>query len=162
LRGRLGSGRGTLQFTSAAGSTLASSGVFTTLGQPYTGSVVFETTTFISNATIVYGGAFHGFLQGTVSGTIELYGGTNTNMASAALNSFHAVQGLGNGASSFLMVDGTPSSTANIGASGLTSQFVWGGSGTPNVNISEGGFLAGDQSAAFAALSSSQRAYWGF
>lgn len=87
--------------------------------------------------------------------------------ASATDGNWHAVQGLNNGASSQVMVDGTTTS----GTAGSTS-IAFGGSFSivgPNAasdnltgNFFEAGMWAGDVSSKFASINNNQRAFWGF
>jgi hypothetical protein len=97
----------------------------------------------------------------TNSGLALLYAGTLDTYPSAAENTYHALNGLVNGASSKLNVDGT-STNLSIGSSSLSGFMCL--FGCPNFlggDITEGGAWPGDQSASFNSLCHNQRIYWG-
>ena len=135
----------------------------TTGTQPVSLSAVADRTgnTSAFNSVISFGFTVDLLFNNSTNSVGEYAGSV---LATAATDgSFHAVQALANGASSSIYVDG--SSTA--GNAGTTSpstntRFGTGVGGSCTCNIVEGGTIASDKSANFAALNSNQHSFWGF
>lgn len=117
----------------------------------------------------------YGDILGTSGGSIQLaynnsantallYAGNLSLTATAADSSFHAIQGLLNGVSSILYIDGSSTSGNPGGTSFPSVEFMCVGTcGNPTTGKStEGGVWFSDTSANFSALNANQRAYWGF
>jgi hypothetical protein len=84
--------------------------------------------------------------------------------AAATDNALHSLQGMYNGASSKIAIDGS-STTGGAGTDALSSTFNLSGAALGTVFVGtfcEGYVFAGDISANFAAISTNQRAFWGF
>ncbi|SRR5229473_165653 len=105
-------------------------------------------------------------MAGDGTNSFTLYAG-NTNDVTAANNAYHAVQGLFNGVSSSIQIDGTLTTGQNAGAQTASAQPVIGGGNSGGGfpfpgNILEVGIWSGDQSSHFSAMNSNQHTYWGF
>jgi hypothetical protein len=134
--------------------------------QAYTASVVAKRTGSTSAAQMVIGetnGTGVGFANSANNATMQVVGGDNT--ASATDSAFHAIQGVYNGASSNLDVDGTATSKS-IAATG------WGGGGS-RTDFNSNRALVGDvfeaglwdvgfTNAEASAMSANQKSFWGF
>lgn len=104
-------------FVGASSQSLSSSNV--TLAQPVTGSVVYTRGAtsgafFSNNATTFY--------ARSASGATVLNAGTDTGSVGTAANgSFHAFQGILNGASSAVFIDGTATTGLSAGTNGIST-----------------------------------------
>jgi hypothetical protein len=142
--------------------------------QPNSASVVFSNTGGAGNVAVLTmndgasgNTAYHVVgVDNASSGTVYLYAGAVFELP-CSLSAWHSVQGLFNGASSDLMIDGAMSTGGGVGTQpGGPGNLIVGGAQSVgsffNGLISEIMFWHGDKSASFAALSANQRAYWGF
>lgn len=167
-----------MQFINSNSHVLAKATGATSLGnQPNSGSLVFNNTGGVGNASnwaVNDGGggnsAYNVFgVDSPSAGEVYLYAGTVFPIT-CSTSAWHAAQGLFNSSSSILMLDGTSNTGGAAGSQpGGFGQLVMGNaqsnpaSSTPyNGLIAEALFWHGDQSASFSALTSNQRAYWGF
>lgn len=130
---------------------------------PYSSTMVAERTgSFTTQARVLYG-ASQFIVMGfdTSANTITLNAGNDLS-ATAADSAWHAAQGLINGSSSALFIDGT-NTTGNAGTNTFGGG-EFGLSGTPGLigNWREDGWWAANTSANAAAITTNQRLFWGF
>jgi hypothetical protein len=148
-----------LQFVKATPTYLQSSGSLTAQGQPFTFSFVAEATS--STDDVLSAGVQSGW-NNTNLGFI-FSGGFAT--ATASFSAFHAIQGVFNGASSSLNVDGTLTSSLNAGgtsASGTIGVGTISGSNVLDGFILEAGMWPGAVSTTNQGLMChNQFSYWG-
>ncbi len=135
-----------------------------TVNQPHTWSAIGKRTgsftTFAPLVGIISALSSLGFKDSADTAYVSA-GAALTGTATD--NTIHALQGMLNGASSKLMVDG--STTTGAGGSNVVGTNLCFGqcAAIPLTGISfEGGLWAGDQSANFTAMNSNQHTYWGF
>lgn len=144
---------------------LSSLGLIATQSQPFSVSAVGERTGAFTSIGDIAGGASNGFQFGFggSANTALLYAGTITT-ATAADSTLHALQGLANGASSVISVDGSPtnvSAGANTLFSGSVLTMGKNNNGLTGL-VMEQGLWGSSISSSFSALSINQHAYWGF
>lgn len=129
-------------------------------------SMVAERTSGFNAFTDVLGTSPNGNVQFgfySSAATSFLFGGTVATVVTTD-SAFHGMQGLINGASSKINIDGT-SNTVSAGGSSVASDALCMGkctNGGNPFNVTEAGAANGDISAFFAALNTNQHAYWGF
>lgn len=134
--------------------------------QPYSGGMVANKTANASFQFPIANFGSSGPLIGYTSApnTPQIYGGTGLN-GTATDGTMHSIQGLMNGGSSKIAVDGS-SSTGSAGTDAMSTTFTLGlntGAGTSFAGkFCEGYWFAGDISANFAAISANQHPFWGF
>lgn len=103
----------------------------------------------------------------TSPNTIFLFAGSTTVPQTETDNTFHALSGVFNGASSVMNVDGSSGTPGNPGANGVSTGFVCLGNNAfgsflPG-KMTEGGMVASALSGAnMTSLSSNEHTYWGF
>lgn len=145
--------------------TIKSATGISAAAQPISISAVSErtgSTTSFSDITSgdPSGGTQFGFASTT--NTALLYGGSVATKSSVNDNAIHAMQGLLNGASSVIYVDGS-SSNVSAGTNAPSSSFCMGNCNNGLAGISmEAGWWSGDKSASFSSMNSNQHSYWGF
>jgi hypothetical protein len=156
--------RPAMHFAAASTQTLVFA-TAVTQAQPLSMSSVYQRTnvntgffnTLIADSTAV------GFLLPPGTNLAGEFAGSSVSVA-AADNAFHKIQGLLNGASSALFLDGTNTGSLSAGASGFTGTLAIGNDTSSRYldgYICEVGAIGGDKSANFAALDSNQHSYWG-
>lgn len=145
---------------------LRSSGSVTAKAQPNTLSAVAQTTNTGANRHIIghVSGAANQLGYPTTNNTAQVYAGSNVT-ATASAGSYHALQGVQNGASCDINVDGA-SSTGNCGTQDFSGQVFMGqifSSQWMSGQVLEVGAwniaFNGTQSSN---MSSNQHSYWGF
>lgn len=136
-----------------------------TQAQPNTVSFVANRTADFTNYSVVFGNNVNGAYAGFGSTNEVVLSAPSAGIVTAADSAFHAVQGVTNGASSILYVDGS-SNSISLGTQTYSSTF-WVGNNTLNANFQGklcevgfwgSGFSGGNQSS----MDSNQRTYWGF
>jgi hypothetical protein len=153
-------------FGSMANIFLQTAGSIATGSQPYTLSGVYKNTG--ASQSPLLGGSGSGVPQigaGISANNAYLYAGTVAS-AAATDSSFHAVQGILNGASSVLYVDGS-SHTVNAGTGAATTVFVMGSDDgsthfMAGAMVEAGLWPIGFSGAQQASMNSNQHSYWSF
>lgn len=132
--------------------------------QPWTISAVAERTGAFTSFGSIYGDTSNEQLMFTTSpNTVSVFGGVLLPGA-ATDSAFHALQGIANGASSNLYIDGTANSgSAGTNAFVATGATIGNGFNTLTGNMTEVGIWPSAFSTSTATnLSSNQHTYWGF
>lgn len=140
----------------------------TAIPQPTSTSAVAKRTgNFSGFSSVVGGDGGAGILFNNSTNTATVYCGATGVTVSAADSSFHALQGVCNGASSVIAADGA-SAAGNAGASDTSTQLSMGGLVVGSLdrltgNITEGGLWPSAFSGAnITSLNGNQHTYWGF
>lgn len=156
-----------------AATTMSTSALSAAQAQPLTGSFVATRTGSTAAVMNAMGGSGANIQLGfsNAASTLSMFGG-GAFAATAALYTEaipHAVQGVFNGASSAIFIDGAAGTlSVNPGATGFTTGGgeILGLAGCPCNALTgkwfEDGWWAGDKSANNFAMNSSQRIYWNF
>lgn len=138
-----------------------------TVTQPYSGSTVLARTGAVGASTVAFSGSTNGLMfAGITSGTLGIFSGTILNTGSGLTEgSFHALQGMWNGASSSVQGDGNAAVNGNAGAGnigGLNTMLCDDGFGEFFTgNVAEAWFGTGNQSATFNTAHSNQSTAYG-
>lgn len=152
-----------LIFVGSSSQTLAA--LSSNQAQPVSLSAVAERTgAFTSFGTVISYGGTSDFGFNSATNTAYIYAGAVVT-ATATDSAWHAMQGLLNGATSAIYIDGT-----NTGSLSAGTTATGGGNTTIGVGLgghltgsaSEFGVVAGDASANFSAVNGNQHAFWGF
>lgn len=139
--------------------------------QPTTASLVFNRTGNTTTLAAIYGNNVGGAQQignNSTTNTAYIFAGSAVQTATANDNTTHAMQALLNGASSAMYIDGTNTTTASPGTSGILAGTI--GVGSQNTcggnfftgNWFETGLWTADKSANNASMNSNQHTYWAF
>lgn len=131
--------------------------------QPLSESVVAERTgTVGSFGTVISYGAQDDLGFGNSANTGYAYAGSILS-ATANDNAWHAMQGLFNGASGAIYIDGT-NTAGTTGSSNPSTNTLMGNGigGLLDGRMTEAGTIIGNASANFSALNSNQHTFWGF
>lgn len=167
-------GKAGVVFASGSTNCLASIATLGLLNQTFSLSSVYKaTSTAKGNIQSDSGGGTQFYMHESGANQVAVYsGGGAALIATASDASSHAVQGLVNGASSALYVDGSNTTGVNPGTAGIGgSTLIIGGVGAVtctagsqfgDMNWFEHGVWSTDKSANNASMNSNQHAYWSF